>query len=255
MDCRGYQETIGPSSTPEPCTSGRLLTSYRNQDLFDVNLWSRVEEQNDPPNCPMRLPSAPPPSSAFFRNSLVPLLAIVPRFFASSSRLIPIPVSPPKSAHKTPLCHGPTLTSDDDLPCRPTLIEHDFDCDVCLARGHDVPVGQSGKSELFERIIGVGEELAEEDVLVRVERVDDKRPEAGDVRLRDVPDELDEQRKGNELTSYLKVSEPSDASTVKGRIQLAAVTRILCSRMMRRMLTMYKESYILEKKRNQNAVL
>jgi len=45
------------------------------------------------PNCPMRLPSAPPPSSAFFKNSLVPDRAIVPRFLANSSLVIPIPVS------------------------------------------------------------------------------------------------------------------------------------------------------------------
>lgn len=60
------------------------------------------DERADIPNCPMRLPSAPPLASACFKNSPVPDLAIVPRFFASSSLLIPIPVSALFSAYSLP---------------------------------------------------------------------------------------------------------------------------------------------------------
>jgi hypothetical protein len=67
------------------------LTNYRNQDLTISAMPGQATYHV--PNCPIRFPSAPPFSSAFFKNSPVPDRAIVPKFFANSSLVIPIPVS------------------------------------------------------------------------------------------------------------------------------------------------------------------
>lgn len=66
------------------------------------------------------------------------------------------------------------LTPDDQLARLASLVETHFDGHIRLAGLHDVPVGERGEAKLFQRIVGVGEELAEKDVLVRVQRVNDE---------------------------------------------------------------------------------
>lgn len=87
------------SPLPLPSSPQREDKKDGKRDLptVETKTWKlanrRHIEEGASPNCPIRFPSAPPPSSALRKNSLVPLRAIVPKFLAISSLDIPIPVS------------------------------------------------------------------------------------------------------------------------------------------------------------------
>ena len=68
------------------------------------------------------------------------------------------------------------LTSDDHLSPFPTttFFDLDFNGHIRITRTHHLAIRQSRNSQLLQRIIGVREELPNEDFLLRIEGMDDQ---------------------------------------------------------------------------------
>lgn len=74
-------------------------------------------------------------------------------------------------------------TLDEQLACTASFIQQNLNSHIPLARLHHLVIRQRGDAQLFQRIVRVGNQLAQKDVFVRVQRVDDEGSQARDVGL------------------------------------------------------------------------
>ena len=88
---------------------------------------------------------------------------MVPRFFTSSSCVMPMPVSS--------MVRVPLLGVGDDADLQRGLVPE------------QLGLGDGAEAQLVERVRRVGHQLAQEDLLVAVERVDDQAQQLLDLRL------------------------------------------------------------------------
>ena len=101
------------------------------------------------------------------RKFLVPERAMVPRCETRSSSFMPMPVSEMVRVFFS--------SSSVEVDARSV--------DAIADEGLELVVGEGEVAELVERVGGVGDELAEEDLRVRVERMDDQLQELANFGL------------------------------------------------------------------------
>lgn len=61
-----------------------------------------------------------------------------------------------------------------DLSRLAPFVKVNPDSDISVTASEDIPVSERDNAELLERVVGVGQQLAQEDILVRIEGVDNQ---------------------------------------------------------------------------------